>query len=161
MTFSKSAFTKVFFCLAISCLLCGCYYTSTTQPMNLAFREDHILTGSKATNIPSFNNNIKGIVDCEKTEIQAVKIKTEIQVAKIINIRQATSTTVTATIINGKNIPTGNVQLKELGKNIAVQLKKSINNWEDFENYKVDFVTLDTTKNTSAFISVTYKKTEL
>jgi len=93
------------------------------------------------TKDPTFNvevktiqSDLKKIVTCENINLSGKEITSDGKVNSELEI----------SITNGKNIPTDDLELKALGKQIASDIKKSLKDSNEYNKYTVLFVTVTT-----------------
>ena len=93
------------------------------------------------TKEPVFNVAIKDVQDdlnkiitCEHINLSGAAIKTDGKLSSKLEI----------SVTNGKNIPADDAQLKALGKLIASDIKKSLKDAKEYDEYTVLFVTVST-----------------
>lgn len=133
---------KISFFLAATFFISGCSFT-VTRSKPPAFR---ISTDSMAIKVDS-------LVTCEHISVDGSEKTTG----------GKTSSEVEIEIINGKNIPTGDTSLRALGKSIAFRIKQELKDSVEYNTFKVLFVTLQTSGNTTTrnYKGWLYKSVEL
>lgn len=82
--------------------------------------------------IKTIQADLKKIVTCQHINLNGKEVTSEGKTTSELEI----------SIINGKNIPTDNTQLRTLGKTIASDIKKSLKDPNEYSKYKVLFVTV-------------------
>jgi hypothetical protein len=138
----KLLFTKTTIVLVLMYLISSCTFTSTKTKM-LSFKVEN----AKMT------ENLKTLVTCENVNVNGLEKKTNDQVSTELEIR----------IINGSNIPSDETKLRSLGKSIDSLFKQELSNVNDFNTFKVFFITTQsngpvTSSSTRGF---TFKSEEL
>lgn len=119
----KLCFAISFKVLLLSLALAGCNFT-TTKVKNPDFKID----------MEEVETNLKKSVTCEHIIITGAEINTNGKNTSKLIVQ----------VINYSNIPSDEIQIKELGKSIALQLKQELKNQNDFNVYEVFFVTKET-----------------
>jgi hypothetical protein len=82
--------------------------------------------------VKAIQDDLSKIVTCKNINLNGKEVTTEGKATTELEI----------SIINGKNIPDDNTQLRTLGKAIASVLKKSLKDQNEYNTYKVLFVTV-------------------
>ena len=80
----------------------------------------------------TIQEDLKKIVTCQHINLTGKEVTSEGKTTSEIEI----------SIINGKNIPNDNTQLRSLGKAIASDIKKSLKDQNEYSKYRVLFVTV-------------------
>lgn len=106
--------------LLMMLMIVGCTMT-TTNTKNPIF--------SKSTD--SLQSELNKIVSCEGINLDGKEITTNGKVSSEIEID----------ITNGQNVPTDENQMNELGKQIAVIVKDALQDKNEYNTYKVLFIT--------------------
>lgn len=105
---------------AITLLTVGCT-TVTTKTKNPVF--------AKSTD--SLQAHLNKLVSCEGINVNGKEINTDGKMDTELEID----------ITNGRNLPTDENQLDDLGKQIASEIKQALQDKAEFETYKVLFIT--------------------
>ena len=111
---------SVFFALSV----CSSCTTTVTKAKAPVFN-----TGTKV-----IQEDILRLTKCEHINVSGKEITTE----------GKSKSTVEISILNGQSLPTDNNEIKALGKSIAEEIKKSLKDPNEYEEYKVLFVTKKT-----------------
>jgi len=137
MTRFKNLFYKstAIICFAI---LLGCTYTQTFQPQ--------------------FNDNQTAIVDSINAKYSFENIN-----GKKTSGSGGNHSTLTVKFINGKNIPTNDDSVTVITKALALQIKKTLKDPQQFDSYTILFVTrtVDGSTTTEKNFGHEFKATEL
>ncbi|HWI91326.1 MAG TPA: hypothetical protein VNT20_08620 [Flavisolibacter sp.] len=110
---------KWLLCVTITLLLLGCTIT-TTKTKDPVFTDIDRVQNELGNLVKAANINLNG-----KEITTNKKTRCELEVA----------------ITNGVNIPTGDDERRSLGKSIAVSIKHNLKDPNEFDDYKVLFVT--------------------
>jgi len=139
MTRFKNLFYKstAIICFAI---LLGCTYTQTFQPQ--------------------FNDNQTAIVDSINAKYSFENINVD---GKKTSGSGGNHSTLTVKFINGKNIPTNDDSVTVITKALALQIKKTLKDPQQFDSYTILFVTrtVDGSTTTEKNFGHEFKATEL
>jgi hypothetical protein len=139
-------FKKTVIFLAIFAILYGCTYSETSNK-----------TPIFTTDLNTLSDNLNSIVQYESADIQGSEIKTDDEITSELTFK----------IINGFDIPEEADQRDKLAQSIALFLKKSLKNPEDFDKYNISFISQTVTQNlmgdftTNKNITKTFNKEDL
>lgn len=111
--------TKLLLFVCITLLLLGCTIT-TTKTKNPVFTDIQRVQNELGSLVKAANINLNG---------------------KEITANNQTTTELEVAITNGANIPTGYDERRSLGKSIATSIKHNLKDPNEFDKYKVLFVT--------------------
>jgi hypothetical protein len=133
---------EVLYYSGILILLTGCTL-STTWTKNPVFRPDW----------DTLSSRLKNLVVCENIIIQGKMKKTGGQTFSELTVR----------LVNGKNLPGDQGKRNEIGKEIAILLKQSLKNPDDFDSYMVLFVNqqIHGPLSKSSYMGRTFRREEL
>ena len=129
--------------LAISVfMLPGCTVTTTRE------KKPEFKVGND-----TLQHNLNTLLTFEHANVNGIEKKTN----------GKTETNLEIDIINGANIPSDDVQLKALGKTIALQLKQELKNPNEYGTYEVFFVIQKTDKSVTnrSYRSIKYTSEEV
>jgi len=79
----------------------------------------------------SIENEINTLVSCKGINLNGKETTENGNISSELEIH----------IINGQNIPTGDTQMIDLGRKIAIVFKKALKNTLDYQTYRVLFIT--------------------
>ena len=112
-------FKKILLGLIIINFLAGCT-TSIVKPKKIEYDSNTTIA----------EDSLRKLVTCENVDINGKETSRNGKVSAEVQIR----------IINGKNLPADEMELKGLGKAIASLFKHFITNSNEFDSYQVLFV---------------------
>jgi hypothetical protein len=136
--FNKAVCIYLFLVMAI--VACTTTVTKTKNPVFLL-------------EMDSIQTDLAKIVTCENINLDGEEVNTNGRVTTALEVD----------ILNGKNIPGNDSEMKALGKSIASDLKRALKDKNEYDTYKVLFITKETTGDVTRrnWIGSVFKSEEL